>query len=136
MQSVSAVCIGKYHNCCAITTVWVTQHKKLCNYVFLMCLDRTLCIHYCVNMSLAYKFVQKMLRVCFVLFFSTGTLDKLCFEISLRIHCIFKTNFTSHFETLRRTTAAACLKCVYMYKLKNTVSCLVHVQAGPLSCSL
>lgn len=29
------------------------------NYVtvFLMCLDRTLCIHYCVNMSLAYKFV-------------------------------------------------------------------------------
>lgn len=56
-ESIPVVCVCESHNCCAIITVWASQYNKWCNTVFLMCLNRTLCIHYCVNMSLADKFL-------------------------------------------------------------------------------
>lgn len=50
------VYVSKYHDCCAIITLWATHNNNVVK-LFLMCLDIKLCIHYCVNTSLADEFV-------------------------------------------------------------------------------
>lgn len=116
------VYVSKYHDCCAIITLWATHNNNDVK-LFLMCLDRKLCPLLCKHKPSWYICLENFcLFVCFLV----RRFDKPCFEISNLESSLFLKKVLLATAMLKQPGEHQQMFVLNVWKISKALLCSVH----------